>query len=545
MSDYGHDLEFGLFPTPDAARPHRVLELATLAEVSGLDLVSVQDHPYQARHLDAWTLLSVIAARTSTVRVALNVANLPLRNPVVLARSAASLDLLTGGRVELGLGTGAFWDAIEAAGGTRLTPGEAVTALEEAIAITRALWAGEGSVRVNGEHHRARGLHSGPAPAHPMGIWVGAYKPRMLRLTGRLADGWLPSQGYAAPETLGPMNATIDEAALAAGRSPEAVRRLYNVSGTFGSGAGFLRGQPRTWAEQLAELTLEQGMATYILATDDPDDVRRFGDEVAPAVRELVAAERARRATQPSDAVARDAVATSPSRVEASASSVEPSAGAPRVSSGAPAGGRENRPVVTPTPDDGRRLTGILPWDEASRPTYPRRADAQEQAGYGPAQLAVPQHLIDVHNHLRSELTQLRDVVDQVVRGHLQVGAARSAVNAMTMRQNNWTLGAYCESYCRIVTGHHSLEDAAIFPHLRAQDPDARPVIDRLEEEHEVIHDVLDDVDRALVALVADEPGALDRLRHVVDLLTDTLLSHLAYEERELLHPLARHGMTR
>lgn len=527
MSDYGHDLEFGLFPTPDAARPHRVLELATLAEVSGLDLVSVQDHPYQARHLDAWTLLSVIAARTSTVRVALNVANLPLRNPVVLARSAASLDLLTGGRVELGLGTGAFWDAIEAAGGTRLTPGEAVTALEEAIAITRALWAGEGSVRVNGEHHRARGLHSGPAPAHPMGIWVGAYKPRMLRLTGRLADGWLPSQGYAAPETLAPMNARIDEAALAAGRSPEAVRRLYNVSGTFGSGAGFLRGQPRTWAEQLAELTLEQGMATYILATDDPDDVRRFGDEVAPAVRELVAAERARRATQPS------------------ASSVEPSAGAPRVSSGAPAGGRENRPVVTPTPDDGRRLTGILPWDEASRPTYPRRADAQEQAGYGPAQLAVPQHLIDVHNHLRSELTQLRDVVDQVVRGHLQVGAARSAVNAMTMRQNNWTLGAYCESYCRIVTGHHSLEDAAIFPHLRAQDPDARPVIDRLEEEHEVIHDVLDDVDRALVALVADEPGALDRLRHVVDLLTDTLLSHLAYEERELLHPLARHGMTR
>ena len=242
MSDYGHDLEFGLFPTPDAARPHRVLELATLAEVSGLDLVSVQDHPYQARHLDAWTLLSVIAARTSTVRVALNVANLPLRNPVVLARSAASLDLLTGGRVELGLGTGAFWDAIEAAGGTRLTPGEAVTALEEAIAITRALWAGEGSVRVNGEHHRARGLHSGPAPAHPMGIWVGAYKPRMLRLTGRLADGWLPSQGYAAPETLAPMNARIDEAALAAGRSPEAVRWLYNVSGTFGSGAGFFRG---------------------------------------------------------------------------------------------------------------------------------------------------------------------------------------------------------------------------------------------------------------------------------------------------------------
>jgi len=202
-------------------------------------------------------------------------------------------------------------------------------------------------------------------------------------------------------------------------------------------------------------------------------------------------------------------------------------------------------PVVTPTPDDGRRLTGILPWDEASRPTYPVRPDPAEQAAYGAAQLAVPRHLKEVHDHLRAELTQLRDVVEQVVQGHLAVGAARSAVNAMTMRQNNWTLGAYCESYCRVVTGHHTLEDTGIFPHLRSSDPDAGPVIDRLEEEHEVIHDVLDDVDRSLVALVADEPGALERLQHVVDLLTDTLLSHLAYEERELLHPLARYGFYR
>ncbi len=296
MTDYGHGLEFGLFPSPDAASAQRVLELAAVAEVSGLDLLTVQDHPYQARHLDAWTLLSVVAARTSTLRVAPNVANLPLRNPVVLAGSVASLDILSGGRVELGLGTGAFWDAIEAAGGVRLAPGEAVEALEEAIGVIRAMWAGSGSVRLDGAHHRASGLHSGPAPVHPVGIWVGAYKPRMLRLTGRLADGWLPSQGYAGPETLGELNARIDEAAVAAGRVPEAVRRLYNVSGTFGSGGGFLRGRPSDWAEQLAELTLEQGMATYILGTDDPDDVRRFGEEVAPLVRDLVAAERERRA---------------------------------------------------------------------------------------------------------------------------------------------------------------------------------------------------------------------------------------------------------
>ena len=85
MSDYGHELEFGLFPTPDAARAPRVLELAGVAEVSGLDLATVQDHPYQARLLDAWTLLVGDRRPHVTLRVAPNVANLPLRNPVVLA----------------------------------------------------------------------------------------------------------------------------------------------------------------------------------------------------------------------------------------------------------------------------------------------------------------------------------------------------------------------------------------------------------------------------------------------------------------------------
>src|SRR6476646_3332836 len=106
MADYGHDLQFGIFPTPDADAGDLVLELSEAADVSGHDLVTIQDHPYQARHLDAWTLLSVIAARTTSIRVAPNVANLPLRPPVVLARMAATLDLLSSGRVELGLGAG-------------------------------------------------------------------------------------------------------------------------------------------------------------------------------------------------------------------------------------------------------------------------------------------------------------------------------------------------------------------------------------------------------------------------------------------------------
>ena len=144
MPDYRHDLQFGVFITPVAGQADAVVELARLADVVGLDIVSFQDHPYQPSFLDAWTLLSVVAAETTNVRVAPNVANLPLRPPVVLARSAASLDILSGGRVELGLGAGAFWDAIAAMGGPRLTPGQSVDALSEAIDVIRAIWSADG-----------------------------------------------------------------------------------------------------------------------------------------------------------------------------------------------------------------------------------------------------------------------------------------------------------------------------------------------------------------------------------------------------------------
>ena len=518
MVDYGHTLQFGLFPSPDAGRADRVLELALLADVSGLDLVSVQDHPYQGRHLDAWTLLTVIAARTSAIRVSPNVANLPLRHPLVLARSAATLDLLSNGRVELGLGTGAFWDAIEATGVPRRTPREAVDALVEAIGVIRASWSGA-TIRLEGEHYPVRGIHGGPQPAHDLPIWVGAYRPRMLRVTADLADAWIPSMGYADPPALGALNAVIDERAEANGRGPQAIRRMYNVVGRFEGGNGpsgehTLQGSVSDWTEQLAGLTLDEGISTFILGTDDVDDVRRFALEVAPAVRELVAAERALRAGP---------FETGPFETGPFETGLRPSSGTP--DSG--------------TPDSA----GGVPWDESTRPRYPVPLGST----YTPAERAWPRHLVDVHDALRSELTQLRDVVDQVRRGLLQVGQARSAINTMTMRQNNWTLGAYCESYCRIVTGHHSLEDHSMFRWLREQDPAAAPVVDRLAQEHVVIHDVLEAVDGALVRLVRAAPGEtgamLEELSTQVDLLADTLLSHLSYEERELFHPLAAHGM--
>lgn len=296
--DYGHELLFGTFVTPTVQPPGHAVELAVAAERAGLDLVTFQDHPYQPAFHDTWTLLSYVASRTERIKVAGNVLNLPLRQPAVLARSAASLDLLSGGRFELGIGAGAFWDAIEAMGGRRLTPGQATEALEEAIRIIREIWNTDerGGVRVDGEYYRVKGAKRGPAPAHEIGIWIGAYKPRMLRLTGRVGDGWLPSLGYLPEGTasLREMNEQIDEGAVAAEREPATVRRLLNVSGQFASARrGLLVGPPNQWAEELAEMTLAYGVSGFILASDDVYTTEMFAAEVAPATREIVAVERA------------------------------------------------------------------------------------------------------------------------------------------------------------------------------------------------------------------------------------------------------------
>ncbi len=296
MPDYGHDLVFGTFVTPTNADPQAPVRLARLTEEAGLDLVTFQDHPYQPAFHDTWTLLTWAAAQTSRVTLAGNVLNVPLRPPAVLARAAASLDLLSGGRVALGLGAGGFWDAIEAMGAPRLSPGESVDALAEAVEVIRALW-DTGTrlpVRVEGTHHRVVGAKRGPAPAHDVPIWLGAYKPRMLRLVGTAADGWLPSEGYLKPGDLQRGNAVIDEAARGAGRDPAEVRRLLNVTPPEGS--------TQEWVDRLVRLALEDGIGTFVVATDDPDVVRRVGEEVAPAVRERVAKEREAAGTTPAAA---------------------------------------------------------------------------------------------------------------------------------------------------------------------------------------------------------------------------------------------------
>jgi alkanesulfonate monooxygenase SsuD/methylene tetrahydromethanopterin reductase-like flavin-dependent oxidoreductase (luciferase family)/hemerythrin-like domain-containing protein len=499
MPDYGHPLVFGAFVTPDARSYHETVRLAQVADGLGFDILGVQDHPYQPSFLDTWTLLAALAGMTSNIRLFTDVVNAALRPPAILARSAATLDLLSNGRVELGLGAGAFPKGVASLGGPAGTAGERVDALEEAIQVIRALWTPGGPVSFTGKHYSLAEAKPGPAPLHDIGIFLGAYKPRMLGLTGRLADGWIPSSGYASPSELVTMQAVIDGAAIEAGRAPADVRRWYNVSGSFTSrDGGFLQGRPSEWVAQLTELALTQGISGFILAPGaaPESDFRRFAEEVVPAVHEAVASGRG--------------------------VTIEPSF--------------DEQLDLAPA----ERTTGHEPvLDEATRPRGPRHEGAKTTRGGE----ASAQMLVNVHAHLRSELEQIRGVVAEVASGHSSPALARSLINRMSMRQNYWSLGAFCATYCRVLTIHHAIEDSNLFVDLQSRDADLAPVIERLSEEHEVVAAVLTRLDAALVAMV-DDPQQLTAVQIEVERLADILLSHLDYEEEELLGPIARLGIT-
>jgi alkanesulfonate monooxygenase SsuD/methylene tetrahydromethanopterin reductase-like flavin-dependent oxidoreductase (luciferase family) len=288
VPDFGRELRFGYFLVPNADDP--LVATAERVEQLGLDCIGVQDHPYQRRYVDTWALLAALAASSSRVTLFPDVANLPLRSPVLLAKAAATIDRLSSGRFELGLGAGAFWDAIEALGGPRRTPKESLDALVEAADVIRKIWSGEKGLRVDGRFYSLHGAHGGPEPAHQMDIWFGAYGPRALRLTARLADGWVPSfRGQLQP--LFDMTARLDDAAADVGRDPGDLRRILNVGGTITNGAtqATFRGPPEHWAELLTALAVDHGFDTFLLWADGHDQLPRFAEEVAPTVRDAVA----------------------------------------------------------------------------------------------------------------------------------------------------------------------------------------------------------------------------------------------------------------
>jgi alkanesulfonate monooxygenase SsuD/methylene tetrahydromethanopterin reductase-like flavin-dependent oxidoreductase (luciferase family) len=284
-------IKFGYFLIPNAGAP--LFSIAQEVERRGLDYIAVQDHPYQRRFVDTWTLLSMIAASTSRIGLFPDVANLPLRPPAVMAKAAASIDLLSGGRFELGLGAGGFWDAIEAYGGPRRTPGAALAALAEAIQVIRKVWSGDRNLRFEGQYYQLRGAQSGPRPAHPIGIWLGVTGPRALKLAGQVADGWVPSfRGDL--KKIADMTKQLNDAAAEAGRDPASIRRILNVNGTITDGGtmGMLEGPVNQWVEELTNLSITYGFDTFIFWGEGEGQLQRFAEEVVPAARTQIAGER-------------------------------------------------------------------------------------------------------------------------------------------------------------------------------------------------------------------------------------------------------------
>jgi alkanesulfonate monooxygenase SsuD/methylene tetrahydromethanopterin reductase-like flavin-dependent oxidoreductase (luciferase family) len=294
-------VRFGLALVPATENLGRLRELVRVADDTGMDLVGIQDHPYQGRFVDTWSWIPTLLAQTQRVTFFTDVANLPLRLPSMVAKAAATLDVLSGGRFELGLGGGAFLEQVVGYGGPRRSPGESVEAVEEAIEVIRLLWSDERTVSFEGTYYRLERAHPGPRPAHPIAIWLGAFKPRMLHLVAHKADGWLPSLGALDRDELRAGNELIDATAAAAGRDPGTIRRILNVQGLIGERpapsraqlpVGYLAGEPLAgppawWTQTIARF-VDDGFDTVVFWPVDPDprQVELLAGEVAPQLRD-------------------------------------------------------------------------------------------------------------------------------------------------------------------------------------------------------------------------------------------------------------------
>ena len=299
MPDYGHPITFGLSLYPSVDGLPEARQLAQAADAAGLDYLAIQDHAYNPEFLDVWTLISYLAAETERISFVPDVADLQLRPPTILAKAAASLSVLSGGRIVLGVGGGASAGGIAAMGGARRSGPEMVAFTEEALEIMRRALAGE-VVEFHSDQHAVRGYEAGPLPPAPIPLWLGSQGPRMLAVTGRSSDGWVsPLSTYTPPSAVPAVHQRIDEAARSAGRDPAAVRRIYNVVGAIGTGAGGpgLTGDVATWIDTLSDWSVDLGLDTYIFwpTTAPVAQLEVFAREVVPGVRARVSERRDRR----------------------------------------------------------------------------------------------------------------------------------------------------------------------------------------------------------------------------------------------------------
>lgn len=285
------ELSFGVGVPTSAAPDDDPAGFAQEAERLGYDFVSAADHPCGSNpSYETMTMLTWIAARTSQIKVASRVLAVPLRRPAMVAKLAASLDLLSGGRFILGLGAGYSDEEITALGGPVLSPGEKIDGLTEAIQVIRGAWTHSGYTQ-HGRHHSVHGLEMEPKPTRPIPVWLGTFGPRALAVTGRLADGWIPSLGYMPVEEIPAMRRRIDAAAEAAGRRPDEIRGILNVSIRIDPGAqpqpDVVTGSAKQVVSQLQDL-LGLGFTGFNFIVSGPGrtaNMQQIAEEVLPALR--------------------------------------------------------------------------------------------------------------------------------------------------------------------------------------------------------------------------------------------------------------------
>jgi probable F420-dependent oxidoreductase len=284
-------LLFGLGISPAAVPGADPVGAARAAEELGFDFVGTNDHPHGGSpSFEAWTLLTWIAAATSRIRVATRVLATPLRPPPMVAKMAESLDRLSGGRLILGLGGGSMDEEFAAFGLGVRSPREKVDGLEEAIRILRGMWSEE-RFTFSGRLYRTEGARIEPKPGHPVPIWLGTYGNRALAVTGRLADGWIPSLGFASPEQIPAMRDRVLAAARDAGRDPAEITCAYNLAVRVDEHAeprpDTVTGPPDAVAARLLGF-LELGFTalSFIPIGPDPaEQAERLAREVLPALR--------------------------------------------------------------------------------------------------------------------------------------------------------------------------------------------------------------------------------------------------------------------
>jgi probable F420-dependent oxidoreductase len=282
---------FGLNVSTSAVPGADPVADARRAEDLGFDFISVSDHLHgTAPTYETWTLLAWLAAATSRIGLATRVLGQPYRNPAVVAKMAESLDRLSGGRLILGLGGGYSDEEFRGFGVGAPTPRDKVDGLEEALHITRGLWS-TATFTFHGRLYRTDRAELSPKPEQRIPIWLGTYGKRALAVTGRLADGWIPSLAFASPEQATAMREEVRAAAGAAGREPEEITYAYNVGfridGRANSSSAMVSGPPEQVADRLLGFT-KMGFTALNLIPQGPgeqDQVEQLAAEVLPAVR--------------------------------------------------------------------------------------------------------------------------------------------------------------------------------------------------------------------------------------------------------------------